>query len=52
MTQNVPDPAENKPSQAEGDVPQDQHVESAVDPDDNKPSQAEGDAPEHPPGDD
>lgn len=52
MTETTPDPAENKPTQAEGDVPEDQHVVSAVDPDDNKPSQAEGDAPENAPGDD
>ncbi|GEO96825.1 hypothetical protein [Kocuria turfanensis] len=51
MTQ-TPDPAENKPSQAEGDVPEDQDVESAVDPAGNKPSQAEGEAPVDPPGDD
>lgn len=52
MSETTPDPAENKPSQAEGDVPGDQTVQSAVDPDDNKPSQAEGDAPEDAPGDD
>lgn len=48
----TPDPAENKPSQAEGNVPDGQDVAPAVDPDDNKPSQAEGDAPADPPGDD
>ncbi|GEO93462.1 hypothetical protein [Kocuria flava] len=52
MSQNVPDPAQNKPSQAEGDAPEDQQVETAVDPAGNKPSQAEGDAPQDPPGDD
>jgi hypothetical protein len=41
---STPDPAQNKPSQAEGG-PEDQDVESAVDPAGNKPSQAEG-APE------
>jgi hypothetical protein len=42
---STPDPAENKPSQAEGG-PEDQNVESsAVDPAGDKPSQAEG-APE------
>lgn len=45
MTENsIPDPAENKPSQAEGSS-DDQDVVSAVEPADNKPSQAEG-APE------
>ncbi|MEX5271622.1 hypothetical protein [Kocuria sabuli] len=48
----TPDPAENKPSQAEGDVPDDQDVVPAVDPEDIKPSQAEGDAPVDAPGDD
>jgi hypothetical protein len=48
----TPDPAENKPSQAEGDVPGDQDVVPAVDPEDDKPSQAEGDAPVDAPGDD
>ncbi|MFI7496685.1 hypothetical protein ACH9D2_18445 [Kocuria sp. M4R2S49] len=52
MSDMTPDPAENKPSQAEGDVPEDQSVQPAVDPDDNKPSQAEGDAPADAPGDD
>lgn len=52
MSETTPDPAENKPSQAEGDLPEDQSVQSAVDPDDNKPSQAEGDAPVDAPGDD
>ncbi len=52
MSETIPDPAENKPTQAEGDVPEDQDVQSAVDPDENKPSQAEGDAPADPPGDD
>lgn len=42
MTERTPDPADNKPSQAEGG-PEDQDVESAVDPAGNKPSQAEGD---------
>lgn len=38
MTEStIPDPAENKPSQAEGS-PDDQDVASAVDPADNKPS--------------
>ncbi|GAB2623630.1 hypothetical protein [Kocuria arenosa] len=52
MSETIPDPAENRPSQAEGDVPEDQSVQSAVDPAGNKPSQAEGDAPEDAPGDD
>ncbi|WP_423246011.1 hypothetical protein [Kocuria flava] len=52
MSQNVPDPARNKPSQAEGSAPEDQQAETAVDPAGNKPSQAEGDAPQDPPGDD
>ena len=47
MTESIPDPADNKPSQAEGD-PEDEHVEPAVDPADNKPSQAEGDIIEGP----
>ena len=41
----TPDPADNKPSQAEG-AAEDEHVQPAVDPAENKPSQAEGDAPE------
>jgi hypothetical protein len=45
MTESIPDPAENRPSQAEG-APEDEHVDSAVDPADNKPSQAEGDGSE------
>jgi hypothetical protein len=45
---STPDPAHNKPSQAEGG-PEGQNVESAVDPAGNKPSQAEG-APEDLPG--
>jgi hypothetical protein len=52
MSETIPDPAENRPSQAEGDVPEDQSVQSAVDPAGNKPSQAEGDAPVDAPGDD
>lgn len=44
MTESeTPDPARNKPSQAEGDQPSDQDLESAGDPADDKPSQAEGD---------
>lgn len=51
MSETTPDPADNKPSQAEG-APEDENVEPAVDPAGNKPSQAEGDAPEDAPGDD
>ena len=38
---NIPDPADNKPSQAEGS-PGDEQVEPALAPADNRPSQSEG----------